>query len=525
MTELQSVPEPSVSHQQIISAGPQVQYVQQPVQRSASYSSPSRQAAPSPQLISVERSKLSRRPSPAPAPEQYLRETTQPLVQQTVAQVPQQQLTSDPKIYLASESGQQSPQSSQDEEFIQQLLSGGGRGFFPSSTPAPSDVAEDIIKSTTALPSAPSRSSIYVTQSSKLKNSPSSSQITIEEVGEPQENAQTPLPVVHLPTPKGQRPLTQSEFKALLDAGFNLQPVPEETQTAQSITPQYYQQPTTKRQRSYVTPTPPRNQVEYQSRQKKPQEEKEEVSYAQQVAAQPQLQQIPQQVNTRYRLQGSKPQQQEDEIVQYVRRPISPENRARPSQSRFRIVVGNSEPQEQTIQYVQLPTLPDDAQQKEQLSTFEPEIRTQQTTQLLRIQEEQETLTPQILTTRYQPETSEPEQTYQTESVDVPQQTTTFQRQEESVAPQRQRFHPIVIPDPQSTTPVPSSTVPRRRRPRPPTHSRIVFRTQAQDEDPSNGPVAAPQQFLLSYDSVPEASSFGTRSRVRARRPVQAEES
>ena len=116
LTELQSVPEPSVSHQQIIAASPQVQYVQQPVQREIS---PGRQAAASPQLLAREKTKLPRRPVPA----QYLRETTQPLIEQSVAQAPHQQLieqsvTQAPHQQLIEQSVVQAPHQQLTEQSI-----------------------------------------------------------------------------------------------------------------------------------------------------------------------------------------------------------------------------------------------------------------------------------------------------------------------------------------------------------------------------------------------------------------------
>ncbi|PSN37176.1 hypothetical protein C0J52_27288 [Blattella germanica] len=542
VSQLQALPQQAISQQQLYTANPQIQYVQQPqpVQRAASYPSAGKQSAPSAQHISSERSKLSRRPVAVPAPQQYLRETTQPIPEQT--QSVRQQETSDPKVYLTSQAGHQTPESNQDEdELISQLLSG-GRGLFPGASPTPATAAEEIIRSTTALPPTPSRSSIFVTQTSNLKGSGGRSKITIEDVDTSQEDSKTPIPVVHLPTPDGQRPLTQTELQALIDAGFNIQPAPEESTPAQSVasqyyqqtttksvSPQYYQQSTTKKQRSYVTPAPPRNQVAYESRLKKPQEEKEEIRYVQHVSAQEE--EIPQrsQLNTRYRLQGSKPQQ--EKVVQFVRQnphpppPQDPGHRQGSQYTRFRIVVNNPEPEE--YQFIQVPASPEsqEHQEREQLSTYEPQSEeAPQTTQYHRFQAQRESIAQQIQSTRYQPDNSESqEQTYHTE----PQQTKIYQR-DETVAPQVSRFHqPIVVAELPSTTPVPTRTTPRRRRPRPPTHSRIVFRTdsqgQAQKEVENSENV--PQRFLVAYDNVPEATSFGTRNRVRGRRPNPSEES
>ncbi|XP_069687305.1 uncharacterized protein [Periplaneta americana] len=531
LIQLQAVPQQQqqqAQQQTAYSISPQVRYVQQPqqqpTQRAVSYS---RQAAPSQQLIS-ERSKPSRRPSPAP--EQYLRETTQPLPQQTLVQAPQRQQTSDPSIYLSSESGRQSPTTSQDDYIISQLLGQQDRGLFPGASPTAASVAEEVIKSTTALPPTASRSSIYVTQTSNVKNAQNQNKITIDEVGAPQVESGTPLPVVHLPTPDGQRPLTQSEFKALIDAGFNISPVPadspQESAIIQTVAPEYYR-PTTKKQRSYVTPAPPpRNQV-YQSRQKQlQQKEQNQAVESPEVQAAQQRGQV-----SRFQIQQTKPQQVEEELVQYVRRPVPAEAQTirQPTQvTRLEYVTQKpeSEPEEETIQFIRLPTTPEvqDARQRAQFTGYNTDAgRAQQPTQFHRFQEERQSL-PQVQSTRYQPQTTEnEEQKYQTETLTL-QQTPAYRDEEESVAQNIQRFHqPIIVAELPTTTPVPSPT-PRRRRPRP-SHSRIVYRahTTPDDQEQKQEP---PTQFLISYDSVPEATNYGTRnSRVRGRRPSPSDES
>nr|CAD7412837.1 unnamed protein product [Timema cristinae] len=243
-------------------------------------------------------------------PAQYLRETIHPRSrrpQQSVVQIPRQPsrqaLTeSDPALYQARQ-----PQRAQqqDDDFLSSLLEQPGRGLFNK----PSQSTLDIIQSTTALP--PSRSSIFVSTTSNLEGRKNSG-VTVEEVGSVPQDEGKAIPEVRLPTPQGQRPLTQSEFQALISAGFKVSPIGQETGPPSPVTytsqeayesqspvsvryqpqpsvPQSYQpqppaldnyqpqaqvyyQSSPKRQRSYSTPIPPRqNEVIYE--QKAPQQQ------------------------------------------------------------------------------------------------------------------------------------------------------------------------------------------------------------------------------------------------------------
>lgn len=514
VSQVQSGPQQQTEY----TISPQVRYVpesqpQRVSQSPVSYSS--RQVSPTEHLSNSEHAKPSRRPAP---PEQYLRETTQPLPEQTVVHIPQKQQNSEPTLYFSSQSGQQTPSNSQDDDIVSQLLSQQGRGLFPSSTPSDASLVEEIIKSTTSLPPTASRSSIYVSKTSNVKNSQGPNRITIEEVGQVQEDSRTPLPVVHLPTPEGQRPLTQSELQALIDAGFKISPAPESP--LQTAAPEYYR-PTTKTQRSYVTPTPPqRNQVSYQSGHKKPEQGKES---AQEVASlgvegPRQRDQV-----SRYKLQQSKPRHEEENTVQYVRRPENQNIRQDSPVAGIQFVTDKPEEEEEIIHFIRIPTTPHlpDVHHTSVLTKYQSDVdREAPQTQLHRLEYERGSVPQQIQTTRYQPQSQEPN--YQTETDSLPRQTPTYQLGEENVSQQAPRFHPIIVAELPTTTPTPSPA-PRRRRPRP-GHSRGAYRSH-----PENAQIRdqeAPAQYLVSYDSVPEATNFGTRnSRLRGRRPVSDEES
>lgn len=500
--QVQSLPQ----QQRAYTISSQVKYVpepQQAPQNPVSYSS--RQASRPQQLLTPGRVKISRRPAAA---EQYIRETTQPLSDQRLVQIPQRQQNSEPTIYLSSQSGQQTPSASQDDDIISQILSQQGRDFFPSSTPSPAALA-DVVRST-SLPSTESRSSIYVTQTSTFKSTETPGTVTIHEVGPLQEESSTSLPVVHLPTPEGQRPLTQSEFQALIDAGFKISPVPESP--PQTEAPVYYQQ-TTKRQRSYVTPAPPkRNHVSYQSRQKNPQQEKGDVQQLTSLGIE-RLQQRDQASSSE--LQETKPRREEEEATQYVQ---PPESQNIPA-TRIRFLTNKPESGEEIIHFIHIPRTPQvpDVQQRDVLTKYQTDTG-RGLAQTHGLEDKREKAKQQIQITRYRPEAQEP--SYQTERDSLPQQTPSYQHGDESVGQQALRFHPIVVAE--LPTPAPSPA-PRRRRPRP-SHSRAVYRAQPASDQTRNQEARA--QYLVSYDSIPEATSFGTRnSRLKDRRPTSDEES
>lgn len=503
--QVQSLPQQQAAY----TISSQVKYVPEPQQVSQSpvtYSS--RQAARPQQLLTSERVKTPRRPAVA---EQYIRETTQPLSDQRLVQIPQRQQNSEPTIYLSSQSGQQTPSTSQDDDIISQILSQQGRDFFPSSTPSPAALAE-VIRSSTSLPSTESRSSIFVTKTSTVKSTKSPGTVTVHEVGPLQEDSSTPLPVVHLPTPEGQRPLTQSELQALIDAGFKISPAPESP--PQTEAPVYYQQ-TTKRQRSYVTPAPPkRNHVSYQSRQNKPQQEKEDVQQVASLGIE-HLQQRGQ--VSSYELQETKPRREEEEATQYVQRPETQTIRA----TRIQFLTNKPESEEEVIHFIHIPRTSQvpDVQQRGVLTKYQTDTESG-LAQTHGLEDERERAKQQIQTARYRPQAQEP--SYQTEQDSFPQQAPSYQHGDKSVGQQALRFHPIIVAELPTTTPAPSPA-PRRRRPRP-SHSRAVYRAQPASDQTRNQ--EAPAQYLVSYDNIPEATSFGTRnSRLKDRRPTSDEES
>ncbi|PNF31850.1 hypothetical protein B7P43_G08913, partial [Cryptotermes secundus] len=502
--QVQSLPQQQTAY----TISSQVKYVPEPQQvpeNPVSYSS--RQASRSQQILTPGRVKTSRRPAAA---EQYIRETTQPLSDQRLVQIPQRQQNSEPTIYLSSQSGQQTPSASQDNDIISQILSQQGRDFLPSSTPSSAALA-NVIKSSTSLPSTESRSSIYVTQTSTVKSTQSPGTVTVHEVGPLQEESSTPLPVVHLPTPEGQRPLTQSEFQALINAGFKISPAPESP--PQTEAPVYYQQ-TTKRQRSYVTPAPlERNHVSYQSRQKNPQQEKDDVQQLSSLGIE-RLQQSGQ-VGS-YELRETKPGREEEEATQYVQ---PPETQNIPA-TRIRFLTNKPESEEEIIHFIHIPRTPQvpDVQQRDVLMKYQTDTG-RGLAQTHGLEDERERTKQQIQTTRYRPQTQE--LSYQRERDSLPQQTPSYQHGDESVSQQALRFHPIVVAElPTTTAPSPA---PRRRRPRP-SHSRAVYRAQPASDQTRNQ--EAREQYLVSYDSIPEATSFGTRnSRLKDRRLTSDEES
>ncbi|XP_011870527.1 PREDICTED: general transcriptional corepressor CYC8 [Vollenhovia emeryi] len=76
----------------------------------------------------------------------------------------------------------------------------------------------------------PTQSSVYVSQSGLLKKSPVKS-LTIEEIVD-QGQLNSPQ-IVRIPSPKEQQPLTQEELSALINAGYNVTPIPQTVKPTQ----------------------------------------------------------------------------------------------------------------------------------------------------------------------------------------------------------------------------------------------------------------------------------------------------
>lgn len=487
----------------------QVEYVPEPQQVSQNPDSyASRQVLPPRQLVPSENAKVSRRPAP---PEQYLRETTQPIPERSVVPNLQTQQNSEPILYLSSQSGQQTSSINQDN-IISQLLSE-GHSLLHSPNPSSAVLIEEGIRSSTSSPPTESTSSIYLTQTSALKNSQGPNRITVEEIGAVQEDSDTPLPVVHLPTPRGQRPLTQSEFQALIDAGFKISPVP--VSSPQTVAPQYYH-PTTKKQRSYTTPSPPHsNRLSYDLRQNKPEQESENEQKVGNVGAES-LQQKSK--ASRQQEQDTNPRHEEEEIVEYIRRPESQNIRQGVQVAGIQFITNKPESEDQTIRYIQIPTasqLPDTSEGVI-LAKYQPEAgRGLLRTQLQGLQAQRESVQHPVQNIRYRPQANKPN--YQTEADSLPQQTPSYQGGEEALSQQAPVFHPIIVEE-LSTTPAP-----RRRRPRP-NQSKVVNHAQSEDDQTRNED--SPQQYIVSVDSIPQPTSFGARnSRLRGRRPTSNAES
>lgn len=486
----------------------QAEYVPEPQQVSQSSDSYSgRQVLPPRQLVPSESAKVSHRPAP---PEQYLRETTQPIPERTVVPNLQTQQNSEPIIYLSSQSGQQTPSINQDN-IISQLLSE-GHSLLHSPTPSSAVLVEGTPSSTSLPPTDPT-SSIYVTQTSALKNSRGPSRINVEETGAAQEDADTPLPVVHLPTPRGQRPLTQSEFQALIDAGFKISPVPDPS--PQTVAPQYYH-PTTKKQRSYTTPTPPHsNQLSYEPRQNKPEQESDNEQQVGNVGAE-RLQQKSK--ANRQQEQDTTPRHEEEEVLEYIRRPESQNIRQGVQVAGIQFITNKPESEDQTIRYIQIPTAPQlpDINEGVILAKYQPEAgRGLLRTQLQGLQAQREGVQHQVQNIRYRPQAHKTN--YQTQADNLPQQTPSYQEGEEDLSQQAPIFHPIIVAE-LSTTPAP-----RRRRPRP-NQSKVVNHAQSEDDQTRNE--ESPPQYIVSVDSIPQQTTFGARnSRLRGRRPTSNAES
>jgi len=485
----------------------QAEYVPEPQQVSQSSDSYSgRQVLPPRQIVPSENAKGSRRPAP---PEQYLRETTQPIPERTVVPNLQTQQNSEPIIYLSSQSGQQTPGINQDN-IISQLLS---EGLLHSPTPSSAVLVEEGSRSSPSSPPTEPTSSIYVAQTSALKNSQGPSRINVEEIGAVQEDSDTPLPVVHLPTPRGQRPLTQSEFQALIDAGFKISPVPDSS--PQTVAPQYYH-PTTKRQRSYTTPTPPHsNQLSYEPRQNKPEQESDNEQQVGNAGAERLQQKIK---ANRQQEQDTNPRHEEEEVVEYIRRPESQNIRQGVQVAGIQFITNKPESEDQTIRYIQIPAAPQlpDTNEGVILAKYQPEAgRGLLRTQLQGLQAQREGVQHQVQNLRYRPQAHKPN--YQNEADNLPQQTPSYQEGEEALSQQAPIFHPIIVAE-LSTTPAP-----RRRRPRP-NPSNVVNHAQSEDDQTRNE--ESPQQYIVSVDSIPQQTTFGARSsRSRGRRPTSNAES
>lgn len=505
VAQVQYVPEQQTAY----TIRSQVEYVPEPQQVSQNPDSyASRQALPPRQLVASENAKVSRRPAP---PEQYLRETTQPIPERTVVPNLQTQQNSQPIIYLSSQSGQKTPSINQDN-VISQLLSE-GHSLLHSRTPSSAVLVEEGIRSSTTSPPTESTSSIYVTQTSALENSQGPSRINVEEIGAVQEDYDTPLPVVHLSTPRGQRPLTQSELQALIDAGFKISPVPDSS--PQTVAPQYYH-PTTKRQRSYTTPTPPHsNRLTYEPRQIKPEQELENEQQVGNAGAE-NLQQKSK--ASREQEQDTNQRHEEEEVVAYIRRPESPNIRQGVQIAGIQFITNKPESEDQTIRYIQIPTAPQlpDTNEGAILAKYQPEAgRGLLRTQLQGLQAQRESVQHEVQNIRYRPQAHKPN--YQTEADDLPQQTPSYQEGEQTLSQQAPIFHPIIVAE-LSTTPAP-----RRRRPRP-NQSKVVNHAQSEDDQTRNE--ESPAQYIVSVDSIPQPTSFGARnSRIRGRRPTSNVES
>jgi hypothetical protein len=485
----------------------QAEYIPEPQQASLSPESyTSRQVSTPLQLVRAENTKVTRRPAP---PEQYLRETTQPIPERTAIQNLQTQQNSEPIIYLSSHSGQQNPSINQD--VISQLLSE-GHNFLHSPTPSSVILVEEGVKSSTSSPPTVSPSSIYVPQTSTPKNPQGPSRITVQEIGAVQEDSGTSLPVVHLPTPKGQRPLTQSELQALIDAGFQILPVPDPS--PQTVVQQYYH-PTTKKQRSYVTQSPPHsNQLSYNPGQNKPEEESEKEQVGN--AGAERLQQNSK--ASRQQEQGTNPRSEEERVVEYARRPASQNIRQGVKLAEIQFLTNKPESEDQTIRYIHIPAAPQLPENNEGviLAKYQPEagigvLRTQ----LPGLQAQRESSQHQVQNIRYRTQTQNPN--YLTEADNLPQQTPSYQEGQEAVSQQQPIFHPIIVAE------LPTTPAPRKRRPRP-NQSKVVDHAQSEDDQTRNED--SPPQYIVSVDSIPQQTSFGTRNtRLRGRRPISNAES
>jgi hypothetical protein len=254
--------------------------------------------------------------------------------------------------------------------------------------------------------------------------------------------------------------------------------------------------------------------VSYQSRQNKPQQEQDGVQQVASLGIE-RLQQRDQ--VSKYELQETKPLREEEEAVQYVQRP---ETQKIPAAG-IQFVTNKPESGEEIIHFIHIPRTPQvpDVQQRGVLAKYQTDAGSG-LVQTQRLEDERESARQQVQTTRYHPQAQKP--SYQTEGDSLLQHTPSYQQGDESVGQQAPRFHPIIVAELPTTTPAPSPA-PRRRRPRP-SHSRVVYRAQPASEQTRNQ--EPPAQYLVSYDSIPEPTSFGTRNnRLKDRRPTSGDES
>jgi hypothetical protein len=238
--------------------------------------------------------------------------------------------------------------------------------------------------------------------------------------------------------------------------------------------------------------------VAYQSRQNKPQQEKNGVQELASLGIE-RLQQRGQVSN--HELQETKPRREDEETVQYVQRPHA----QKISGTETQILTDNPQPEEEIIHFIHIPRTP---QTVDVLTKYQADVGRPAQTEGL---EDGRARAKQQIQ----------EQSYQTEQDSLPQQTPSYQQSDKSVVQQPSTFHPIVVAE-LPTTAAPSPAL-RRRRLRP-GHNRAVYHAPSASDQTRNEEALA--QYLVSYDSFPEATSFGTRnSRLKNRRPTSDEKS
>lgn len=201
--------------------------------------------------------KLARKPTPQPANHQYLAETTVLSGKNAYEQRPQYAISSQSPyavqyrvqqpIIAHQPSSRYQPQPSpspkiptaspEDQEFLKSLFENQAQGIFQGAKHAHQQ------------PQA-SRSSIYVSQAQ-----PGSKSLKTEQA---QENSPNQLPPIRLPGPK-DRPLTQEEFQALVNAGYSVTPIPVPVPVPVSED-KYNQQKYQQQQRGYAQPEAEYNQ-------------------------------------------------------------------------------------------------------------------------------------------------------------------------------------------------------------------------------------------------------------------------
>lgn len=189
-------------------ASPQPQYYNPPAQSTpqAQYYNPPVQSTPKPQISynSYTAQPQQQTPTTPQHPQQYLIETTRPEDQPQVVRIPRPRPAPEQSLYYR-------PEPQEQRQYPQE----------PPQYPQPLPVAD-----------APSRSAIYVQHSGVSKR------IT------PQEPLYHTLPIYNsvprVATPRGQRPLTTNEMKALAKAGFNISPLTlNSLQESSEIAPSY----------------------------------------------------------------------------------------------------------------------------------------------------------------------------------------------------------------------------------------------------------------------------------------------